>query len=77
MTRLIQTVFLGVVLYALPGCLVIGGHSSDTVLPTVGQQLIDLKKARDQGAISPEEYERLKQQLMEERPAQEPGKSTV
>jgi len=33
--------------------------------PTRGQELIDLKKARDDGAISDAEYEKLKQLIME------------
>ncbi len=32
--------------------------------PTVGQQLIDLQKARDSGAITPQEYEAQKAKLM-------------
>ena len=48
----------------LCGC--IGGIASDTTeLPSVGQELIDLKKARDQGAINDEEYVELKQKIME------------
>lgn len=31
---------------------------------SVGQQLIDLKKARDSGALSPREYEQQKAQLI-------------
>ena len=31
---------------------------------SVGQQLIDLKKARDSGALSPREYEQQKSQLI-------------
>ena len=34
--------------------------------PTTGQQLIDLKKALDQGAMTPEEYEAAKDKLLEE-----------
>jgi hypothetical protein len=30
---------------------------------TLGQQLIDLKKARDEGAISAQEYEELREKL--------------
>ncbi len=47
----------------LCGC--IAGIGSDTTeLPSVGQELIDLKKARDQGAINDEEYVELKQKIM-------------
>ncbi len=33
--------------------------------PTRGQELIDLKKAREQGAISEEEYQNQKKKLLE------------
>ena len=33
--------------------------------PTKGQELIDLKKARDSGAITPEEYEAQKQKVLD------------
>ena len=32
--------------------------------PTVGQQLIDLQKAKDSGALSPTEYEAAKAKLL-------------
>ena len=37
----------------------IGGdkHGCATIQPTRGQELIDLKKAKDQGAITDEEYQ--------------------
>lgn len=35
-----------------------------TVAPTVGQQLLDLKKARDAGAISEQEYEAEKAKIL-------------
>ena len=34
------------------------------VRPTCGQELIDLKKAKDQGAISEDEYEAQKKKLL-------------
>ena len=36
-----------------------------TVSVSVGQQLIDLKKARDSGAVSERDYERQKEQLID------------
>ena len=60
-TRL--ALFAGLIGLSLTGC---GGH--EVVRPTVdvsiGQQLIDLKKARDSGALSPREYEQQKTQLI-------------
>ena len=55
--------FAGLLGLSLAAC---GGH--EVVRPTVdvsiGQQLIDLKKARDSGALSPREYEQQKTQLI-------------
>jgi hypothetical protein len=46
----------------------LAGCGSDPPRPTmsvsVGQQLIDLKKARDSGALSPREYEQQKAALI-------------
>ena len=51
----------------LAGCAWSIGDGKDhavTKQPTRGQELIDLKKARDQGAITPEEYENQKKQIL-------------
>jgi hypothetical protein len=45
------------------GCIAVGGSDNYTE-PTLGKQLMDLKTARDTGAISPEEYERAKADLV-------------
>jgi hypothetical protein len=53
-----------VLLLALGAC-----SSTDVLAPTmnvsVGQQLIDLKKARDSGAISQREWEQQKQRIID------------
>lgn len=41
--------------------------SQQTIPPTIGQQLIDLKKARDAGAISESEYEAEKAKILNEK----------
>jgi hypothetical protein len=48
------------------GCLSFGGGSDTTTVnqPTIGQQLLDLKKAHDAGTLSKEEYERLREALI-------------
>ena len=50
-----------------PGC---GGGGakveSDITTTTKGQQLLDLKKALDAGAINQEEYERLRKKVLED-----------
>jgi hypothetical protein len=59
----VKAAALGVILAA-----VIAGCGSDPPRPTVnvsvGQQLIDLKKARDSGALSPREFEDQKAALI-------------
>ena len=51
----------------LGGC-VAAGTGSRTIIekPTVGQQLMDLKKARDIGAINEAEYESQKTKLLQQ-----------
>ncbi len=50
---------------AVAGC---GGGSADvksvTTTTTTGQQLIDLKKALDAGAITPDQYEKEKARIL-------------
>ena len=41
-----------------------GGQKSVTMQPTVGQQLIDLQKAKDSGAINDQEYQAQKAKLL-------------
>jgi len=63
--RLILPLLLSLGLLA--GCSVGGGMTQEKIIPTLGQELIDLKHARDSGSISQEEYVRLKQRLMQSR----------
>jgi hypothetical protein len=50
----------------LSGCLAIGGGDKHvTHNPTLGQQLVDLQKARDAGAISDQEYAAQKAKLLQ------------
>jgi outer membrane biogenesis lipoprotein LolB len=52
----------------LTGCLnlqVGGGTKSKAQRPTIGQQLIDLQKAKDIGAITEAEYQAQKAKLLE------------
>jgi hypothetical protein len=48
------------------GCLSFGGGSDTTTVnqPTIGQQLLDLKKAYDAGTLSKDEYERMRQAII-------------
>jgi hypothetical protein len=51
----------------LTGCAwSIGGKKEGETIaqPTRGQQLIDLKRAKDQGAITEQEYEKQKEELL-------------
>jgi hypothetical protein len=51
----------------LAGCVfsVGGGKEVTSARPTRGQELVDLKKAKDQGAISQEEYDAKRKQILE------------
>jgi hypothetical protein len=57
----------GIVLLALSavmtGCIAVGGNDHVTK-PTLGRQLIDLKTARDAGAIDEQQYEQARTNLL-------------
>ncbi len=51
----------------LTGCLALdigGGTSTRAQAPTMGQQLVDLQKAKESGAISDAEYQTQKAKLL-------------
>ena len=60
----INRIVLGLVLLAatLSGC-AIGSGKTEIIEPTLGQELIELKNAKDSGAISEQEYEEMKEKL--------------
>ena len=54
----------------LTGCLNLqlgGGSKTETQKPTVGEQLIDLQKAKEAGAITDAEYQTQKTRLLEQK----------
>ena len=73
MKRLFTPVLLGLSLLVFTGCVAaIGNRDSQPAArsnATLGQQLIDLQKARDAGAISHAEYEVQKAKLLGEKPS--------
>jgi hypothetical protein len=60
-------VLLLVVVTFMTGCSwsVGGGQRSVTMQPTLGQQLIDLQKAKDSGVITEAEYQSQKAKLLQ------------
>lgn len=63
----LTSVILLSALLLVSGCVglsVGGGSKSETTKATVGQQLIDLQKARDSGAITEEQYQTQKAKLL-------------
>lgn len=70
MKRLTTTAVLGLAAgLALTGCLGLnlgGGTKSETThsTPTLGQQLVDLQKAKDSGAITDAEFQTQKAKLL-------------
>ena len=54
------------IMVSLTGCVGLSIGSGDSrPTPTVGQQLIDLQKAKDAGAINDQQYEAKKAQLLQ------------
>jgi len=69
LTNLMVLVTTGAIMgLLLSGCAWSIGSEKEhaaVVQPTRGQELIDLKKARDQGAITEEEYQAQKKKIMD------------
>lgn len=72
MKRLLTPLALGLSLLLFAGCIAaIGNRDNQPPVrsnATLGQQLIDLQKAKDAGAITPAEYEIQKAKLLGEKP---------
>ncbi|MDZ4754650.1 MAG: hypothetical protein SGJ11_09150 [Phycisphaerae bacterium] len=54
-----------VITASLGGCIAVGGTSHRAPNPTVGQQLVDLKMAEERGALTADEYARLRTDVIE------------
>ena len=63
MKRTVGVCLLVAALAAVSGCVGVGG-TENTVRPTAGQELIDLKTALDKGAINQAEYDQKKAQIL-------------
>ena len=64
MKRMIAIFLVIAVLTTMTSCLAIGtGGKKIDDKPTLGQELLDLQKAKEAGAISQEEYKELKEKL--------------
>ena len=64
MKRMISVLLILTLLATMASCIAVGsGGKKVDNQATLGQQLIDLKKARDEGAISAQEYEELREKL--------------
>lgn len=64
--RPLRLLAVAVMPLVVAGCLSFGGGSDTTTVnqPTIGQQLLDLKKAYDSGTLSHEEYETMRQAIL-------------
>ena len=64
MRKRICVILMLTVLTTMVSCIAVGaGGKKVENQPTLGQQLIDLKKAQDEGAISKQEYAELRDKL--------------
>lgn len=55
---------LGCAIVMLTGCVAAIGNRDSSKSTTLGQQLIDLKKAKDAGALNDAEYEQQRARLL-------------
>ncbi len=64
MRKIICVILMLTVLTTMVSCIAVGaGGKKVENQPTLGQQLLDLKKARDEGALSKQEYAELREKL--------------
>lgn len=64
MRKIISVLLVLTILTTMVSCIAVGsGGKKVENQTTLGQQLIDLKKARDEGAVSAQEYEELREKL--------------
>ncbi len=64
MRKIIEILLIMLLIASMASCIAVGsGGEKINNLPTLGQQLIDLQKAKDEGAITLQEYEELKIKL--------------
>jgi anaerobic C4-dicarboxylate transporter len=64
MKKIISVLLVIALLATMVSCIAVGsGGKKVDNQPTLGQQLIDLKKARDEGAVSAQEYAELREKL--------------
>ena len=64
MRKIICVILMLTVLTTMVSCIAVGtGSKKVGNQPTLGQQLIDLKNARDEGAVSKQEYADLREKL--------------
>jgi putative oligomerization/nucleic acid binding protein len=62
--RRVAAGLLCLVCLGLSGCFIISDNSNDPQNPTVGRELRDLKMARENGALDPDEYEQARHRLL-------------
>lgn len=64
MNKLLTSLLAGLSAILLAGCIAIGNRDAQRPNATLGQQLIDLQKARDTGAITDHEYQAQKTRFL-------------
>jgi hypothetical protein len=64
MKKVIGTILVMILVSTLVSCIAVGsGGKKIEQQPTLGQELLDLKKAKDEGVISDQEYNEMKEKL--------------
>ena len=64
MKKIICVLLVLALMTTMVSCIAVGsGGKKIEQKPTLGQEFLDLKKARDEGAISKQEYKEIKEKL--------------
>jgi hypothetical protein len=62
---ILLTLAVALSLLAGPGCIAVSNPSTVNKATTLGQELMDLQKAKEGGAVTEEEYQQLRKKLID------------
>jgi hypothetical protein len=63
-TPILKTAAMALVGLCLPSCIFIGNKATDSAHRNIGAELLDLKRARDLGLLSEEQYRKQHERIL-------------
>ncbi len=63
-TRFLQFAVIAFLSFSLPSCVLIGNKAVESAHRNIGAELLDLKRAKDQGLLSEEQYRKQHERIL-------------